>query len=311
MTPLNPPPESPEFAYIRWLRGQSSPGQGVLTGVGDDCAVLAPLARPWVVTTDTLTEGTDFIRGETTAQQVGAKAMAANLSDLAAMAAVPKFALVSLVLPQAASADFARDLHRGLARVANEFRVAIVGGDTNSWPGGLVVGVTAIGECTSRGPVLRSGARPGDWLFVTGPLGGSIRGRHLAPTPRVREALTLHESVELRAMADISDGLSADLGHILEASGCGAELVAADIPTHAEAVVHAATTGRTPLDHALSDGEDFELVFAVSPEDGAKLQVAAPVPVWRVGTCVERGLWLVTGGVREPLVPRGWAHEFG
>ena len=311
MTPFTRTSNSPEFDYIDWLRSQNTPKQGVIVGIGDDAAVLAPMSRPWVVTTDTLTEGTDFILTETSAAQIGAKAMAANLSDLAAMAAVPRVALVSLVLPQTASPEFAHELHHGLSRVAAEFGVAIVGGDTNSWPGGLVVGVTVIGECTLHGPVLRSGAKPGDGLFVTGPLGGSIRGRHLSPVPRVREALLLRDFVELRAMADISDGLSSDLGHILKASGCGAELDAEAIPIHADAIALAATTGRTPLSHALNDGEDFELVFAVSPADGERLVRASPVPVWRVGICVEAGFWLVKSDQREPLVPGGWAHQFG
>src|SRR5262249_36518240 len=148
-------------------------------------------------------------------------------------------------------------------------------GDTNSWNGGLVISVTLLGEATARGPVLRRGARPGDWLLVTGPLGGSIKGKHLDFTPRVREALLLHEHADLHAMIDISDGLAADIGHICEESGCGAVLHAESIPISDAA--RQMNDARTPLDHALGDGEDFELAFAVSPDDGRRLIDAQPI----------------------------------
>jgi thiamine-monophosphate kinase len=296
-----------EFEYISWLRSQTPPVPGVLVGPGDDCAVLVPPARPLLVTTDMLMDGTDFLLNECGARAAGRKAMAANLSDIAAMAGAPRFAVVSVALPRA-DGDTAQSLYRGLRECADEFGVAIVGGDTNSWEGKLVVSVTAFGEAHPRGAVLRSGARPGDWLFVTGPLGGSIRGRHLAFTPRVREALALADAVHLKAMCDISDGLAADLNHILEESNCGAVLNASAVPITEEAHELARASGKSALKHALSDGEDFELVFAVSPEDGAKLLCEAPVPVFRIGECVERGLWLETNGTREPLAPEGWVH---
>jgi thiamine-monophosphate kinase len=190
--------------------------------------------------------------------------------------------------------------------------VALVGGDTNAWDGKLVISVTLLGEATARGPVTRSGARPGDWLFVTGPLGGSILGHHLDFTPRVREALALHEAVELRAMLDISDGLAADLNHVCEESKCGAVLHADAIPISDAARELARTSGKTPLQHALGDGEDFELLFAVSPEDGARLLRERPVPgLAKVGECVESGLWLEESGARTPLAPTGWVHDVG
>jgi thiamine-monophosphate kinase len=170
--------------------------------------------------------------------------------------------------------------------------------------------VTIIGETMPRGAVLRSGARPGDWLLVTGHLGGSILGKHLTFTPRVHEALRLHELADLHAMIDISDGLAADLGHICTESGCGAVLRAADIPISDEA--RRMADGRPPLDHALADGEDFELLFAVSPEDGRRLLAEQPVAGIRlvlIGECVEKGLWLEQEGKRAPLEPRGWVHE--
>src|SRR2546428_3250072 len=127
------------------------------------------------------------------------------------MAGGPVAAVASVAVPRQGGRHLAEDLYRGLRDMADEFQTAIIGGDTNSWDGALVISVTVLGEATGRGPVLRSGAKPGDWVFVTGPLGGSILGHHLDFTPRVREALALHAAVELHAMCDVSDGLSADL----------------------------------------------------------------------------------------------------
>src|SRR5262249_34083788 len=159
----------------------------------------------------------------------------------------------------------------------------------------LVISVTVLGETTGRGPVRRSGARPGDWVFVTGPLGGSILGHHLDFTPRVREALALHAAVELHAMCDVSDGLSADLNHILEESPCGAVVVAESVPIPPAGVGLSRTSGKTPLEHALGDGEDFELVFTVAPADGERLlreQPGSGIVLTKIGECVESGLWI-------------------
>jgi thiamine-monophosphate kinase len=157
--------------------------------------------------------------------------------------------------------------------------------------------------------VRRSGARPGDWLLVTGPLGGSILGKHLTFTPRVREALALHALADLHAMIDVSDGLAVDVHHIGEESGCGAVLRAEAIPVSEAA--RQMTDGRTPLDHALTDGEDFELVFALAPDDAQRLlsdQPVAGITLSLIGECVERGLWLEEGGSRRALEPRGYEH---
>jgi thiamine-monophosphate kinase len=334
-----------EFDYIRWLRTQTPADPRVLVGPGDDAAVLARPAGPVLVTVDLLMDGTDFVLSECGPRAAGRKAMAVNLSDIAAMAGVPTAAVVSVALPRPeetpppnplpprgrglgggvlpsfpsprggggrGAGSLPHDLYLGLRDVADAFGVAVVGGDTNSWAGRLVISVTVLGEATARGPVLRSGARPGDWVMVTGPLGGSIRGHHLTFTPRVREALRLHEAAELHAMADISDGLAADLNHILDESRCGAVLAAEAIPIAPAAVELSRETGRTPLDHALGDGEDFELVFTVSPADGERLVRGQPVPgvtLTKVGECVAAGLWLEQAGTRRPLEPTGWVHR--
>jgi thiamine-monophosphate kinase len=292
-----------EFAFIRWLRERTPGGPQVIVGPGDDTAVLAPPSRPLLVTTDMLMDGTDFILNEVGGRAAGRKAMNANLSDIAAMAGVPTAAVVSVALPKHGGRELAEQLHLGLREAADAFDVPIVGGDTNAWDHPLAISVTMLGEATERGPVLRSGAKPGDWLLVTGPLGGSIRGKHLTFTPRVHEALAIHEAAPIHAMIDISDGLAADLQHICEESGCGANLDAAAIPISTDAAELSRTSGRTPLQHALGDGEDFELIVAVAPADSRKLQAKFPNLV-KIGECVEAGLML--NG--KPLTPTGWVH---
>jgi thiamine-monophosphate kinase len=306
-----------EFAFIDWLRQRTPSAQRVLLGPGDDTAVLRwPTGADCLVTTDMLLEGSCFRLAEThpgtpgagTARQVGRKAMAVNLSDIAAMAGVPVAAVVSVGLPRQGGRALAEELYLGLRDIADRFDTAVIGGDTNSWDGPLVINVTLLGEATPRGAVRRKGARPGDRLLVTGPLGGSLLGKHLDFTPRVREALALHAAVALHAMIDISDGLAADIAHLCAESGCGAVLHADAIPI-ADAA-RAMTDGRSPLDHALGDGEDFELVFAVAPADAEALLRAPPIPGLSViGECVaEQGLWLEENDLRRPLPPTGYIH---
>jgi thiamine-monophosphate kinase len=299
-----------EFAFIDWLRRQTPADARLLIGPGDDCAALrlAP-AAPILVTTDMLMDGTCFRLAEAGPRRVGRKAMAVNLSDIAAMAGRPVAAVVSVALPRQNGRGVAEDLYRGLRDVADAFDTVIAGGDTNSWDGPLVISVTLIGEATERGPVRRAGAIPGDWLLVTGPLGGSILGKHLDFTPRVREALQLHQVADLHAMIDISDGLAADVNHLCSESRCGAVLRAEAIPISAAArSIH---DGRS-LDHALSDGEDFELVFALPPAAARQLLQVQPVPgitCVHIGECIEQGLWLEENGQRQVLEPRGYVHE--
>jgi thiamine-monophosphate kinase len=213
-----------------------------------------------------LLEGRHFRLDQCSAYDVGRKAMGVNLSDIAAMAGTPRAAVVAVALPLDRAEEIARELHRGLASLGHKYGVALVGGDTNAWDGPLVVSVTLYGEAHPRGSVLRAGARPGDRIAVTGPMGGSILGRHLEPIPRLAEARSLQDAGVPRAMIDISDGLASDLGHILkESGGLGATLEVSRIPIHRDAYRLAETTGRPPLEHALTDGEDFELVAVLDP----------------------------------------------
>jgi thiamine-monophosphate kinase len=300
-----------EFAYIDWLRRLTPVHPRVLLGPGDDTAALRLTPGvPCLMTTDMLLEGSCFVLAEAGARRVGRKAMAVNLSDIAAMAGKPVAAVASVGLPHRGGRALAEELYHGLREVADAYDTALAGGDTNSWDGPLAISVTIIGEATGKGPVTRAGAKPGDWLLATGPFGGSILGKHLDFTPRVREAMQLHSLVDLHAMIDVSDGLAADVHHICEESRCGAVLRAAQIPVAADTMK--VQDGRSPLEHALSDGEDFELVFAVSPDDGRRLVDSQPIPgicLSHVGECLDQGMWLEEGGQRRELAPRGYVHE--
>ncbi len=303
-------PTKSEFAFIDWLR-RRTPGSGrVLLGPGDDTAALDWAADvPCLVTTDMLLDGSCFRLEEVGPRRVGRKAMAANLSDIAAMAGRPVAAVVSVGLPRRGGRALAEALYLGLREVADAFDTAVIGGDTNSWDGPLVISATVLGEATPPGPVRRGGARPGDWLMVTGSFGGSIRGKHLDFTPRVREALALQSAAALHAMIDVSDGLAADVGHLCEESGCGAVLRAEAVPI--DPAAHTMNDGRTPLEHALGDGEDFELAFAVAPEDGQRLLATQPLGAVRLthaGEFVDNGLWLQENDKRRPLPPTGYVH---
>ncbi len=303
-----------EFAYIDWLRQRTARHPRVPAGPGDDCAVVATTPGvPWLVTTDMLLEGSHFVLAEVGSERVGRKAMAVNLSDIAAMGGRPVAAVVSVALPRSHTRSIAEAIYAGMRRLADEFDTAIAGGDTNTWTGGLVIAVTLFGEPGPQGPILRSGARPGDWLMVTGALGGSLAGKHLDFTPRVREALALQEHASLHAMIDISDGLAADVNHLCVESGCAATLLAEAIPISPAA--RQFNDGRAPLEHALGDGEDFELAFAVTAADGERLLRMQPVPaitLHHIGHFTAgSGLTLVENGRTTSLPPLGYDHPFG
>ena len=205
-----------------------------------------------VITVDVLMDGVDFELARVEPRRVGRKSLAVNLSDLAAMAAEPKAAVIGLVLPRSGGEELAHQLYEGLLPLAEKYHVAIAGGDVNSWDGPLVISVTVLGEPTSRGVVKRSGARPGDWIIVTGTFGGSLLGHHLDFEPRVHEALLLHERYEIHASIDVSDGLSVDLTQLAKESGCGLSLDLATVPIAPAAyeLVRTQSDGRAPLEHA-------------------------------------------------------------
>lgn len=308
-----------ETDFVAWLVSRLPADQRLEVPPGDDAAVLRPPAgRRTVVTVDMLMEGTDFVLGtDCPARAVGHKALAVSLSDLAAMGARPEAAFVAVALPRHSGDALGREIEAGIEALAAEHGVALAGGDTNAWDGPLVISTTALGSVPPGAAWRRDGARPGDLIVVTGAFGGSLLGRHLAVVPRVREALCIAGRFEVHAAIDCSDGLTLDLARMMTASGTRGVVRLADVPIHADAVRLAARDGGTALDHALGDGEDFELILAMPPEAARALVAAAgtpplELPIALIGV-VEEGAGLVAqaaDGARSPLEPRGYVHDF-
>ena len=305
-----------ESDLIAWLRERLPPHPCLQLGPGDDAAILGMGSQTGcVITTDLLTDQVDFVVSQIDPRRIGHKALAVNLSDLAAMASRPLAVVVALALPRHGGRQLAVGLYEGMLPLAEQFDLAIAGGDTNSWDGPLVVCITAIGSVTEHGPLLRSGAQPGDRILVTGALGGSILGKHLDVQPRVAEALLLNERYKLHAGIDISDGLAVDLAHLATESGCGAVLDVATVPISqaAHELSGSSGDGRSALDHALGDGEDFELLLAVPPPVAERMLADQPlgVPLTAIGQfTTEPGLWQAgTDRKRRPLAATGYEHE--
>lgn len=302
-----------EFELIDWIQSRCPTPPHDLLSIGDDTAVVPPQpGRELLLATDMLMEGTHFTFPPATPELAGRKALAVNLSDIAAMAGEPHSALVSLALPRSRGADFAKAVMQGLINLASEYRTEVIGGDTNSWDGPLVINVALMGTAPQAQSIKRSGARAGDWIFVTGELGGSLASNHhLTFTPRVREAAILNETVSLHALIDISDGLASDLQHILTESGMGAVIRSQQIPISER--VSSELSAAERLQKAVSDGEDFELLFTVSPEEGQRLQEQNPlaIPLTHLGeiTSDEGAFLLKEDGSRIPLERTGWQHQ--
>jgi thiamine-monophosphate kinase len=291
-----------EFEFVRWLRGQQSASELVAVPAGDDLAVLNwDGADLLLVGVDQVLDGVHFDSAVHSPRAIGTKVVNRNLSDCAAMACLPAAAVVSAALPRGADLEFAKELYLGMKGAADAFGCAIVGGDTGSWAGRLALSVTILGRSAGVPPVTRGGARPGQKVYVTGPLGGSILGRHMTFTPRVREARDLAGAGKASAMIDLSDGLSRDLGHICRESGVGAVLFEERIPVHAD-VARLPADGRSAVEHALHDGEDYELLFVA---DGVPATMGIEVGV----ITADAGVRLRGARGDVPLEARGWEHS--
>lgn len=299
-----------EQSFVAWAKMRARRLPQVALGIGDDAAVIAHQSQDWVVTTDTLMDGVHFKSDEVSWQRIGRKLIGVNLSDLAAMAAEPQAVLLTLCLPRSAPQQQAAELYEGVCEVAERFQVALAGGDTNCWDGPLVVGLTAIGRVCDGILWKRSGALPDHYVVVTGPLGGSILGHHLDFEPKIELARRIRQHVHVAAAMDISDGLSTDLLRMCDASHCGAVLELDQIPTSDAAIELARTSGKTAVEHALGDGEDFELLLAISPEELPKLtELLGQSECHIVGKFTSRtGLWAKEGSRIRQLPSTGYVH---
>jgi thiamine-monophosphate kinase len=266
-----------EFELIARLTRVLPVNATVVTGAGDDCAVLdfGLVDKLFLFKTDAVVEGVHFEKGAPP-EKIGRKALARCLSDIAAMAGTANAAVVTLGLPDHFEPETVEGIYRGLSALAQKYGVAIVGGETTANPERVFISVALLGTVHRGKQILRSTARAGDAIFVTGELGGASAGRHLDFEPRLDEARWLAERFSVHAMIDLSDGLGGDLRHLSKASGVGAELMKSAIPISraAKEIARKNPFGKTSLAAALSDGEDFELLFTVAAGDAVKLHDA-------------------------------------
>ncbi len=293
-------PKLHEFRLIEQLRRTfGRTGSAVVRGIGDDAAVIAPArGRQLVLTTDLLVEDVHFDPRTASLKEIGYKAAIANLSDIAAMGARPEYALVSIALPASWTAPHVLRLYRGMMAACRPHKVALIGGDTSSSPHRLFLSLTVTGSVSAGDALLRSGARVGDLLYVTGTLGDSLAGlallsrkrqqragrsmtsserrflieRHRRPVAQVRLGLVLSRGRLASAAIDLSDGLSGDLHHLCEQSRVGAEISAASLPLSRALRAYARASKSDPVALALQGGEDYELLFTVSPAKQRALQ---------------------------------------
>ena len=261
-----------EFELIAKLIPKLATNEHVVTGAGDDCAVLdvGIEDKQLLFKTDAIVEGIHFTK-EIAPEKVGRKALARVLSDIAAMAGVPTAAVITIGLPKHFDPERVTNFYDGMNALAREYEVAIVGGETTTCPERVFISVAMIGLV--KKPIRRAGAKVGDAIFVTGELGGSLQGRQLDFEPRLKEARWLADHFDVHAMIDLSDGLAGDIRHILNASHVGAELLSPAIPISRAAKLQARSesSAKPPLLAALTDGEDFELLFTVASKDAVKL----------------------------------------
>ena len=251
-----------EFGLISLIQKWIPKSKRAIYGVGDDAAVL-PLSgsRYQLLTVDTIVEDMDFEIRKARASEIGWKALAINLSDIAAMGGEARFAVVSLVLPSKTSLRFVRQFYEGMSRLARRFDVEIVGGDLSRGPK-IICSLALLGEADKKVVTYRDRVEIGDLICVTGPLGGSILGKHLRFLPRLKEGQFLAQN-GISAMIDISDGLISDLHHLVSKRRLGFVLEGNNIPISRAAQTLAHSSGKRALWHALYDGEDFELLFTV------------------------------------------------
>lgn len=261
-----------EFELIAKLIPNLATNERVVAGAGDDCAILelGIAGKQLLFKTDAIIEGIHFTK-ETPPEKIGRKALARVLSDIAAMAGEPTAAVITIGLPKNFDSERVALIYSGLNALAREHEVAIVGGETTTCPERIFISVAMIGLVAK--PVRRNGAKVGDGIFVTGELGGSLQGRHLDFEPRLEQARWLADNFSIHAMIDLSDGLAGDIRHVLNASGVGAELLSTAIPISRAAKLQARSesSAKPPLLAALTDGEDFELLFTIASKDAVKL----------------------------------------
>lgn len=289
-----------EFGFIDFIRSNFPSPDGTV-GIGDDCAVIPAGEEELLFSTDLLMEGVHFLRNESSPEDVGWKAAAVNLSDIAAMGGTPVATFLSIALPKDAQGEWAERFIEGYAQISRQYGVPLLGGDTTSSLRDIAVNVGVLGRCPSGKGLMRSAAKVGDTIYVTGPLGDSAGGlqailkgvartddieelvkRHKRPVPRVNEGQILRNSGKTGAMMDISDGIASDLRHIIHASGVGAVVELDKLPFSPELISVCNEHGWDIYELATSGGEDFELLLT-GPEG---LETELEIPLYPIGRIV-------------------------
>jgi len=292
-----------EFKFIQRISKDIKLSSRVIKGIGDDAAVLRHKRNKYLLfTTDMILEGRHFNKGDD-AELVGRKAMSCNISDIAAMGGMPKFAVISIGFGGSLDLKYADGLYKGIRDAARRFNIDLVGGDTIGSEK-IIVNIALTGEVEKKNLILRSGARENDVIFITGDIGGSIKLKHLNFTPRLKEARFAVKNFKIHSMIDVSDGLLADMGHVLEESGKGAVIYEKCVPVSKDAA---------NFDSAVKDGEDFELIFTLPERNADRLESIWPFKTGlsRIGhICnARKGFWLVRkSGKSEKIKPAGFTH---
>jgi thiamine-monophosphate kinase len=322
MVILGSVPLAEKALVSRLRRAARRRNANLVTGIGDDCAAIRlPAGEQALVTTDFSLEGIHFRREWHPPEVVGHRCLTRGLSDIAAMGGKPIAAFLSLALPRSVSQHWVDGFLRGFLALADEFKVSLAGGDTAESPAGILADIIVLGSVPQGKAILRSGARPGDRIYVTGELGGASAAlqelfaghkmrlqdfpRHFHPVPRISVGQFLREKRLASAMIDLSDGLSTDLGHICEESGVGAEIFAPAIPR----AVSGKVGTEVDLRQALHGGDDYEILF-VAPRNKTVPRRIAHVPVTLIGhvTRRKRILLMNEDGVGSEFKPQGWEH---
>ena len=290
-----------EFKLIERFRKQIKLDPSVIVGSGDDCAVLEfDKKRYQLFTCDMLVENIDFTLKDNP-YFIGRKAVAVSISDIASSSGLPKHCVISLGIPKNTPLKFLDSLFKGMLDICKEFKINIAGGYLSA-SNKIIIDVTMLGLVEKKYLTLRSAAKSGDYIFVTGELGGSILGKHFNFIPRVREARFLSENFKINAMIDVSDGLTQDLGHILSRSEVGAVIYEELIPLSPQA---------RNLSDGLSSGEDFELIFTLPPREGKKLLSRRIVNFKLIGEIVDKkyGFKLAySSGKMKDIKIKGFTH---
>ncbi len=260
----------------------------VLKGIGDDCAAVSLKKNEvQLMTSDILVDGVDFLSKKQKPIEIGKKLVNVNVSDIAAMGGVPQYALLNLSLPSATQWKWVNSFLDGVVKALKEQSIMLVGGDVSSSKE-ISGSLSLMGNVSKNKCIYRNGAKKGDLIFVTGLLGGSILGKHLTFSPRIKEVKKLLSSFTPTAMIDVSDGLLQDLGHITKQSRVGAAIFSDWIPVSKDAVTLSKKSRKKPIEHALTDGEDFELLFTASPKVLSKIpNLIGKIPVTCIGEVVD------------------------